>query len=196
MAQHRVNKNIPLAVQIFEHLLRRRILHPDTKLLVIGIPGPETPRIHAQIRASKLDRNVILLSGISEGELQWCYLNCHLLLAPSSIEGFGLPIVEALLAGCPVVCADIPAFREIGAGHCCYVPFGDNVHARYEDAIRVTLDEPRTTPVALPRLAPFVIAREYLAFYTRLLAARRTSPSELAFYCDSSADELDPAEAG
>lgn len=196
MAQHRVNKNIPLAVQIFEHLLRRRILHPDTKLLVIGIPGPETPRIHAQIRASKLDRNVILLSGISEGELQWCYLNCHLLLAPSSIEGFGLPIVEALLAGCPVVCADIPAFREIGAGHCCYVPFGDNVHARYEDAIRVTLAEPRTTPVALPRLAPSVIAREYLAFYTRLLAARRTSPSELAFYCDSSADELDPAEAG
>src|SRR5579871_3320685 len=40
IAQHRVNKNIPLAVQIFAHLLRRRILRPDTRLLVIGIPGP------------------------------------------------------------------------------------------------------------------------------------------------------------
>ncbi len=196
IAQHRVNKNIPFAVQIFERLLRRRILPPDTRLVVIGIPGPETPRIHAQIRASKLDRNVILLSGISDGELHWCYLNCKMLLAPSSIEGFGLPIAEALLAGCPVVCSDIPAFREISLDRCRHVPFGDNVHARYEDAICATLAGPRPAPVVLPRLSPAVVAREYLGLYTRLLVARQTSPGELAFYADPAADELDPAEAG
>jgi glycosyltransferase involved in cell wall biosynthesis len=195
IAQHRVNKNIPLAVQIFERLLRRGVVRRDTKLLVLGIPGPETERIQAQIRASELERNVLLLSGISDGELQWCYRNCELLLAPSSIEGFGLPIAEALLAGCPVVCSDISAFREIGGAHCHYVPFGDAALERYEKAMGAALDESRPAPVALPRLSANVIAREYLALYARLLASRRTSPAEMAFYADSAAEELDTAEA-
>ena len=191
IAQHRANKNIPLALRIFERLLRRGPVRHDAKLLVIGISGPETPRIHAQIRASRLERSVVLLSGISESEMQWCYRNCQLLLAPSSIEGFGLPIAEALLAGCPVVCSDIPAFREIGGDHCRYVPFGDAVLERYENAIADTLAEPRLVPVALPGLSTAVIAHLYLALYARLLASGRTSQSEMAFYADSAAEELE-----
>ena len=53
---------------------------------------------------------VMLVSGISDAEMQWCYRNCDLLLAPSTIEGFGLPVAEALLAGCRIVCSDIPPF--------------------------------------------------------------------------------------
>ena len=55
-------------------------------------------------------------------ELQWCYRKCELLLAPSSIEGFGLPVAEALLAGCRIVCSDILAFRELEGKNCHYVP--------------------------------------------------------------------------
>lgn len=192
VAQHRVNKNIPLAVRVFGRLLSQGVIAAGAKLLVVGIPGPETARIHAQIHQSGLHDRVILLSGISEGELQWCYRTCELLLAPSTIEGFGLPVAEALLAGCRVVCSDIDAFRELGGDRCRYVRFGDGLVERYAGAIGEMLAQPRMAPAVLPRLAPPAIAREYLALYARLQA----SPSELAFYADSTAEEFDAAEAG
>jgi glycosyltransferase involved in cell wall biosynthesis len=195
IAQHRQNKNIPLAVRIFERLLRNRVLRQDARLLIVGIPGPATSQIHAQIRQSGLERSVVLLTGISDGELQWCYRNCKLLLAPSSIEGFGLPVAEALLAGCPVVCSDIPAFREIGADRCRYVRFGDRVLEDYEDAVRKTLAEPRRHAAVMPDFLPVVIAEKYMALYRKLHASRRTSSTGVLFY-DAAAEELDPAEAG
>jgi glycosyltransferase involved in cell wall biosynthesis len=189
VAQHRQNKNIPLALRVFERLLRRRVLRENARLLVVGIPGPDTRLIEMLIRQAGLDHNVSLITGISDAELQWCYRNCELLLAPSSIEGFGLPVAEALLAGCPVVCSDIPAFREIGAGRCRYVAFGENAVDRYQQAVRERLAEPRGVPVMLQRLSPAAIAREYLALYRRLLAP--SAQSDWLFYAEPDAEELE-----
>jgi glycosyltransferase involved in cell wall biosynthesis len=195
IAQHRQNKNIPLALDIFERLVRNGLVREATRLLLVGIPGPDTPLIQARIREGGLEQRVVHLSGISDAELQWCYRHCELLLAPSSIEGFGLPVAEAMLAGCPVVCSDIAAFREIGGGHCRYVRFGENVVERYEAAVRETLAEPRPEPRLLPRFSPAVIAREYLALYTRLLASRCMARCEMVFYAEPPGEEPDAAEA-
>ncbi len=171
VSQHRQNKNIPLAIQIFERARRNGVLSRDALLVVVGIPGPATSKIWRQVRKSKLDQNVVLLSGITDAELQWCYRHCGLLLAPSSVEGFGLPVAEALLAGCPLVCSDIPAFREIGGDLVRYVPFGANVLQDYEVAIRETLLESRAGAIPMPHLAPSVIGRSYLALYRRLIGS-------------------------
>lgn len=196
IAQHRQNKNIPLVLTVFERLIRNRVVREDTKLLIVGISGPDTSQIQARISQCGLERNVILLTGISDGELQWCYRNCELLLAPSTIEGFGLPVAEALLAGCRVVCSDIPAFREIGVDLCRYVPFGERIVERYKDAIRAALAAPRMHPVPMPRLSPGVIAKEYMELYARLQASRRAPQPGMLLYADPPADELDRAEAG
>ena len=196
IAQHRQNKNIPLALSVFERLLANRAIRDDTRLLIVGIPGPDTSQIHARIRQCGLERNVILLTGISDGELQWCYRNCELLLAPSTVEGFGLPVAEALLAGCPVVCSDIPAFREIGVDRCRYVPFGERIVERYEGAIRAVLAAPRIHPVPMPHLLPRAIAGSTWNSTHRLQASRRASQQGMLFYADPPADELDRAEAG
>jgi glycosyltransferase involved in cell wall biosynthesis len=196
VAQHRQNKNIPLALRTFERLLRNDDVRENMRLLIVGIAGPDTPLIHARIREAGLGRRVTLLSGISEAELQWCYRHCELLLAPSSIEGFGLPIAEALLAGCPVVCSDIAAFREVGGDCCRYVSFGENIVERYEAAVRETLADPRPEPRPLPLLSPGVIAREYLALYTRVLVSQRSSAAEMLFYAEPPGEEPDAAEAG
>jgi glycosyltransferase involved in cell wall biosynthesis len=168
IAQHRRNKNIPLAVQVFDQALRAKAIAPETQLVIIGVAGPETQRIALQVANEKLDRQVIMLSGIKDAELQWCYRNCELVLAPSSIEGFGLPVVEALLAGCRVVCSDIPAFREVGMEACHYVPLGPGEVEAFVQAIREARKGSRILPISMPWLSASAIAEKYMSLYRRL----------------------------
>jgi glycosyltransferase involved in cell wall biosynthesis len=142
----------------------------------VGIPGPETERIHRCIESEGLGQNVALLSGISEAELQWCYRSCEALLAPSLMEGFGLPVAEGLLAGCRIVCSDILPFRELGGEHCSYFALGENEEAAFGAAIRSALKQPRKRPVAMPQISGEVIAGEYMSLYQRLLESTDKSP--------------------
>ena len=52
IAQHRQNKNVPLALRIFAAAVRARILPMDTRFLILGIDGPETRKIKKAIRAA------------------------------------------------------------------------------------------------------------------------------------------------
>jgi glycosyltransferase involved in cell wall biosynthesis len=182
VAQHRRNKNIVLALRVFVRMLKAGQLAAETRMLVVGIPGPETAAIRAYIATAGLEQRVVLLNGIPEAELQWCYRNCSLLLAPSSVEGFGLPVAEGLLAGCSVVCSDIAAFRELGGDHCRYVQLGAGEEEAFADAIRAALIEEPQAPVPLPQLSPPVIADEYMHLYRSLIslpgarASTATSP--------------------
>jgi glycosyltransferase involved in cell wall biosynthesis len=168
VAQHRRNKNIPLALKVFDEALRTSAIDPETQLVVVGVTGPDTDRIRKQVELTRLDRRVVLLSGIKDTELQWCYRNCELLLAPSLLEGFGLPVVEALMAGCRVVCSDIPAFREVGGEACHYVRLGQNETAGFVDAIQRARRLPRILPASMPWLSGSEIAEKLVILYRRL----------------------------
>lgn len=168
IAQHRRNKNIALAIRVFEQALRTGVVAPETMLVVIGVTGPETERLQAMIAKAKLDRQVLMISGIKDAELQWCYRNCELLLAPSSIEGFGLPVVEGLLAGCRVVCSDIPAFREVGMDTCHYVPLGKGEIEAFTRALSDARKSPPILPVPMPWLSAAAIAEKYVSLYQQL----------------------------
>jgi glycosyltransferase involved in cell wall biosynthesis len=168
VAQHRRNKNILLALQIFHRLLRGGKTDPTSLLVIIGIEGPETARIHRFIETAGLTQHVILLHGVSDAELQWCYGHCELLLAPSSIEGFGLPVVEAMLRRCCVVCSDIPAFREVGGRYCHYVKLGSTAEGAFIKAIEIARKTVHYAAPATDQFSSRHIADEYMQLYTRL----------------------------
>jgi len=91
------------------------------KLVIIGSSGwnndATLERIHSH---SSFAKKLFLLRNLSDAELDYCYKNSTALIIASLVEGFGLPIVEAFNRGLPVLCSDIPVFREIAEDHAQY----------------------------------------------------------------------------
>jgi glycosyltransferase involved in cell wall biosynthesis len=168
VAQHRRNKNLLFLLRVFNLLLQHRRIAQETRLVIVGIPGPETTGMYHFLHAKGIGDRVVLLHGISEDALQWCYRHCALLLAPSLVEGFGLPIAEGLLAGCRILCSDIAAFRELGGDHCTYVTLENSGPEVFADAVLSALRDPVRQPVALPELLPTQLAKTYFQLYSSL----------------------------
>jgi glycosyltransferase involved in cell wall biosynthesis len=178
VAQHRRNKNIPLLIRTFERVLLSGQATRNMKLVVVGITGPETRNIYRLVSTLGLEGRVCFLEGISESELQWCYAQCQAVVSPSKIEGFGLPIAEALLAGCRVVCSDIPAFREVGNEQCRFVSLERNAEEMLAAAILATLNEPKGSPKSLDRFSAPVLGPQYVSLYRKLMTS--PAPSRIA----------------
>lgn len=83
----------------------------DSSLLLMG-GGPLAPDERAAAVRLGVDARVRHASG-SDGRLRWAYENATGLLYTSRWEGFGLPVLEALSLGCPVVASDRPVFHEV-----------------------------------------------------------------------------------
>ena len=62
---------------------------------------------------------------LSRAELAALYARAELVLVPSDREGFGLPVLEALAAGAPVVASDIPPLREVGGSAVTFCPVAE-----------------------------------------------------------------------
>lgn len=182
VAQHRRNKNIPLLIRTFHNLLRSGEIPSTSRLVVVGIRGPETLLLHRLVSRCGLENRVHFLEGLSEAELQACYRNCAVLLAPSITEGFGLPIAEGILAGCRIVASDIPAHREIsrlnvGDDRCTLVRLGEGAEEALAGAIVTSLRKPKPLPAALPHLSAPMLAEQYVDFYRCLLPAPVKRPA-------------------
>jgi glycosyltransferase involved in cell wall biosynthesis len=171
VAQHRRNKNLPLLVRAFHRILRMGQVGKEMKLVIVGITGPETRNIHRLVSALRLETSVRFLEGVSESELQWCYRQCQAVVSPSAIEGFGLPIAEALLAGCRVVCSDIPAYREVGDEQCRFVSLERSAVETLAEAIVATLTEPKGSPKPLQQFSVPVLGPQYVDLYRKLMTS-------------------------
>jgi glycosyltransferase involved in cell wall biosynthesis len=69
--------------------------------------------------------DVVLTGVVSDDDLAAIYSGAHALVFPSDEEGFGLPPIEALACGTPVVACDVPALQEVLAGRAVFAPVDD-----------------------------------------------------------------------
>jgi len=80
------------------------------------------------IKESKLEKYIVYFSKINDFHLNTLYNSADVFVFPSTYEGYGLPVMEALSCGTPVMCSDIPVFREIYKNNVTYFPVG-NYHS-------------------------------------------------------------------
>jgi glycosyltransferase involved in cell wall biosynthesis len=173
VGQHRQNKNFDLLLQAYHLLLRAGRIPPDLKLIIVGSKGPETENLLAAIDRLGLADAVITLSAIKDRELCWLYQNCQLVAIPSSLEGFCIPLVEALYFSCKVVCSDIPIFREIAVDNCTYFKLEGEPIANLSSAIATALaTDLRPANNSFHRFTKTAIARQYWDFYLSTFNAR------------------------
>ncbi len=107
-------KNLLLVLQALEKL-------PGVPLVAVGRPTPYAEELHAFARAHRLAERVRLLSDVSTTDLAAMYRLATVAVYPSLFEGFGLPIVEALFSGTPVVTTRGGCFAEAGGPGSAYV---------------------------------------------------------------------------
>jgi glycosyltransferase involved in cell wall biosynthesis len=123
-------------------VIRQRFGLPPEYLLWVGglrSPGPHK-RVAALARAARTMPLVLvgktgrwarelpdvkLTGAVTDDELAAIYTGAHALVFPSDEEGFGLPPVEALACGTPVVASDVPALREVLGGRATLIAHGD-----------------------------------------------------------------------
>jgi len=98
----------------------------DASLVIVGRSAWKTEDVLHRISAHpEFGRRLFLLNDADDSELDFAYRGASALVIASEIEGFGLPIVEAFQRGLPVLCSDIPVFREIADGRATFFALDD-----------------------------------------------------------------------
>ena len=108
-------KNILLAVKALP------LLPEDLSLVIIGRQTPYADEVKAYAKKHGLEHRVIMLHAVSNPELVPYYANAEAFVYPSVYEGFGIPIIEAISSGLPVVACTGSCLEEAGGPDSFYV---------------------------------------------------------------------------
>ncbi len=129
---------------------------PTLPLVLAGGQGWLLKHFDSFLHGLEPGREVILLGYVSDDELKWLYQNCFGFLYPSLFEGFGMPVLEALGFGAPVLCSKSSSLPE----------------AAGEAALFFDPLDPRDIAAAMRRLAGGGDLRDRLKAATHLQAGK------------------------
>lgn len=124
-------KNVLLAV------MAMRQLPDDVSLVIIGKPTPYSETVRRYVAQNGLERRVMFLSNVPADDLPAIYQMAEACVCPSRYEGFGLPVIEAIQSGLPVVACTGSCLEEAGGNATLYVD-PDDVYGM-ASAIKQTL---------------------------------------------------------
>lgn len=86
----------------------------DVILLFVGKRDYFMKQLEKEVRKKGLDNKVLFLGSVDDTQLAALYKHALATVVPSLMEGFGLPVVEAMANNCLVIASDIPSLREVG----------------------------------------------------------------------------------
>ncbi|SEK25231.1 Glycosyl transferases group 1 [Roseivivax marinus] len=135
-------------------------------LLILGARGWENHATFARLDAGP--PGIHELNGLDDGALFALVAGSAGLLFPSLAEGYGLPLLEAAALGVPVVCSDLPVFREIATGFPIYAPLSE--HYLWTKAIRRLIAEAAAPGTGAPGQRTGITPPSWRAHFDTVLA--------------------------
>jgi glycosyltransferase involved in cell wall biosynthesis len=171
---HFPNKAVERVIDAWQILRERGEARP---LVLVGLPGAARERISERIRAARLEGLVTPLPWLDNEQFHARFASAGLIVFPSDFEGFGLPAVEAMRLGIPVVISADEALLEATGGNATVVAEKDP--ASLADAVSVAWTTPQDD---LDRAGAHVGGREWkdVARETRMALARVTAGMPLS----------------
>ncbi|MDW8244514.1 MAG: glycosyltransferase [Thermogemmata sp.] len=148
-------KRLDVLLEVYAAVRQRM---PAVRLIQVG--GPWPPNLRELLERLNIVAGVTQVRGLSRAQLAELYRKAKAVLVPSASEGFGLPVIEALACGTPVVASDIPSLREAGGAAVLYCPVGDV--AAWTETVLQLLRDPCVVPpreIRLRQAAAFSWAR-------------------------------------
>lgn len=112
-------KNYGGLLAAFHQLVGR---YPQLGLAIVGRDGGTLARTAALVRELGLQDKVRLLHDVGDDHLAALYRQSRMVVFPSTYEGFGIPLLEAMAAGRPLALSDLGVFRELTENRSVYFP--------------------------------------------------------------------------
>jgi len=169
VAQHQANKRLDLLLLAFSELRKGNLISKELVLSIVGGKGPQSESLRQLAHSLEIDDWIEWLPSLSDGQLAWMYRNCEVFIACSAVEGFCLPLLEAVSCGCRVVASDIAVFHEVAGDRPVYFDIQANPVGNLSAGILRALASLRPEG---PRTAEFSRQRtgvECLSFYSTIL---------------------------
>lgn len=141
-------KNINLLIETFSNLQNTQQIPADFKLVLMGGAGWGETRqlIQNYIEESYpilRERNVIVLNYLDDKYLKGFIRNAYAVVYPSLYEGFGLPVLESMALGTPVICSNTSSLPEVGDSAVLYVDPTD--YFDLEEKIKLLIKDGKLT---------------------------------------------------
>lgn len=130
-------KNLSTLLSAFEEIYRTTDLRPQ--LVIVGKLGWKVDKLLSQLEQSHARDRVLLTGYLSDAELAALYSSCFLFIYPSVYEGFGLPPLEAMACGAPVLASPVPSMTE-GSETAAHIVPADDTHALAKAIVELFYD--------------------------------------------------------
>jgi glycosyltransferase involved in cell wall biosynthesis len=116
-------KNIPYMLEAYS-IAKRKYQIPH-KLVIVGKKGWKYESIFQTIERNKLENDIIFTGFVKDEDLPVIYSGARVFLFPSIYEGFGLPVLEAMKCGLPVITTNISSLPEVAGDAGILIPLDD-----------------------------------------------------------------------
>ena len=120
-------KNLGVLIEAFERIKEESASRrTGLKLVIAGAPAWKCNGILEKIAGSKCKEDIIITGNLEFEKISVLYRNAKMFVFPSLYEGFGIPVLEAMASGIPVICAENSSLVEIGGEAALYFKTDDS----------------------------------------------------------------------